>query len=129
MANYYASARSNYFKVKSIEDLRDSLHPEIEISIKSEDENLVCLLAHTEEGWPTSVYDEFIDEDIDWDVEDAVAPHLQDGEWCVIQEAGAESLRYINGYSCAFDNNGNRFFLNLDDIYKHLPEETSRCEY
>jgi hypothetical protein len=129
MANYYAAARSNSFRVKDIEDLRDYMHPEVEIRVDSEEENRVTLLVEAEAGWPGCVFDEETGDDIDWDVESAVAPHLVDGEWCVIREVGNEKLRYLIGYTLAFNNKGDSFTVNLDDIYKQLPEGVTSCEY
>ena len=75
------------------------------------------------------IYNESTDEYEDWDIETAVSDHLEDDEWCVIQEVGAEKLRYLVGYSTAFNNKGEVFTVSLDDIFKRLPEGVTTCSY
>jgi hypothetical protein len=40
------------------------------------------------------------------------------GEVMVIMEAGAEGMRYVTGFACAFNHTGKEFWLNINDIYK-----------
>ena len=131
MANYIASARTNKFRVKDIAALEAAMPEGIEVYIESFPENLVCLLVDDPDGggWPSAIYDETTDDWIDWDVEDAVVPHLLDGEWCVTMEVGAEKLRYLVGHARAFNNKGESHCVNLDDIFKLLPNGVSTCDY
>lgn len=131
MANYVASARSNKFRVKDIAALEAAMPDDIEVSVESIPDNQVCLLVTNSDGggWPLMIYKEDIDDYIDWDVEKAVAPHLLDGEWCVIKEVGAENLRYLVGYSTAFNNKGEVITISLDDIFAELPDGVSTCDY
>jgi len=129
MANYYASARSNKFKVKNLEDFTAGMHGDIEVYIEDLVEKAVCLLCNSDGGWPTSIYNEDTDECEEWDVETYVSEFLVDGEWCVIQEVGAEKLRYLVGWSCAFNNKGESHFVNIDDVYKSLPDNVTQCAY
>ena len=62
MANYYASARSNKFKVKNLEDFTAGMHGDIEVYIEDLVEKAVCLLCNSDGGWPTSIYNEDTDE-------------------------------------------------------------------
>jgi hypothetical protein len=46
--------------------------------------------------------------------------------------AGAEKLRYINGWAEAYNNKGEKRVINLGDIYKlaeELGSEITRAEY
>lgn len=131
MANYIASARSNKFRVKDIAALQAAMPDDVEVYIESAPERLVCLLVTNSDsgGWPSTIHDEATDDWLDWDVETAVAPHLEDGEWCVIKEVGAEKLRYLIGYATAFNNKGETFTVCLDDIFKELPEGVTTCDY
>jgi len=131
MANYIASARSNKFRVKDIAALEAAMPPEIEVYVESLPDRRVSLLVNDCDsgGWPGLIYDEASEDRIDWDVETAVAPHLEDGEWCVVKEVGAEKLRYLIGYATAFNNKGEMHTIDLDDIFKLLPDGVSTCDY
>jgi len=131
MANYTASARSNKFRVKDIAALEAAMPPEIEVYVESLPDRRVSLLVNDCDSgsWPSAIYDEATDDWIDWDVETAVAPHLEDGEWCVVKEVGAEKLRYLIGYATAFNNKGEMHTIDLDDIFKLLPDSVSTCAY
>ena len=130
MANYVASARSNAFRVKDVSALEAVMPADIEVYIESLPENKVCLLVNGDDGgWPSMIYDEATDEYVDWDVEDAVAPHLLDGEWCVTKEVGAEKLRYLIGHARAFNNKGESHYIDLDQIFSLLPDGVSTCDY
>lgn len=131
MANYLASARSNKFRVKDIAALEAAMPEEIEVYIEDAFSRQVCLLVTDGNGggWPSFIYNEEAGKYDEWDVEEAVAPHLEDGEWCVIREVGAEKLRYLIGYTTAFNNKGEMHTISLEDIYKLLPDGVSGCEY
>lgn len=131
MANYIASARSNKFRVKDIAALRAAMPDDVEVYTESIPDRQVRLLVNNSDGagWPSAIYDEAIDDWIDFDIKTTVAPHLEDGEWCVIQEVGAEKLCYLIGYAIAFNNKGEKYTISLDDIFKKLPEGVSTCVY
>lgn len=131
MANYIASARSNKFRVKDIAALQAAMPDDVEVYTESIPDRQVCLLVNNSDGagWPSAIYDEATDDWIDFDIETTVAPHLEDGEWCVIKEVGAEKLRYLIGYATAFNNKGEMYTISLDDIFKELPEGVSTCDY
>jgi hypothetical protein len=123
MANYFASARTNYFSVKDVAAFRDALKDlPVEICVgHGEASNLsrVCVLCRDEDGagWPTQRYDDEADDYVEIDLVDLIAPHLVEGEVAVMMEAGAEKLRYIVGYAVAFDSTGESIQLSLSDIY------------
>lgn len=118
MANYYASARSNYFRVNDPEGLQESLPDGVELHTSSIEPDLVCMLVTCPDqgGWPTWVIDED-DNDVEFDYANALAPFLLDDEVVIMMEAGAEKLRYISGYARAFNNKGEEVVISLNDIY------------
>jgi len=127
MANYYGSARSNYFKVTDIEKFREAVE-KFDVSIVSRDDNKdskdldsdteIALLSNDEGGW--NWYDS--DEDDYVYAVDVIAPFLATGYVCILMEAGAEKLRYISGSALAFNNKRVEVGISLSDIYK-LAEE------
>jgi hypothetical protein len=133
MANYTASARSNKFRVKDISALEQDMHPAIEVHIEDQTSNTVCLLVTDDDGagWPTWIEDEHKGEPVNvpWSIVSVVAPHLIDGEWCVIQEVGSEKLRYLVGHSMAFNNQSVVINVDIGDIYKQLPAGVTPCSY
>lgn len=117
MANYSAAARSNYFKVKARAAFLEAIRP-FDIQL-ADGPNGLCLLSNAESGWDW--YNPRTDEPIL--PEELIGPHLQDGEVCILMEAGAEKLRYISGYAEAFDNTGKRITICLQDIYPMARKE------
>jgi hypothetical protein len=117
MANYYASARSNYFKVKDHEAFKQALAP-FDVQI-IEDERGVVIFSNSDEGW--SWWNSETDEDTYGS--EVISPHLADGEVCILMEAGAEKLRYISGYAVAFTNEGREVSVSLNDIYSLAQKE------
>lgn len=119
MADYIASARSNYFVVKDStafeawcvkRDLEfwsgDSKYPNSYAVAPSRD----C-----DHGtWP---WHETDDEDHTLVIFDEIVPHLVDGQVAIFIEAGAEKLRYIAGTAIAIHSSGERVDLSLSEIY------------
>ena len=130
MANYYASCRSNYFKVVDVDKFKAAMPTGIEVDVENDGTVVIYGADPDGAGWPSSVYNDETDEFDDFDLEEVIAPHLQPDSWCVLQEVGAEKLRFLVGESVAFNKNlEQRFCVSISDIYKHLPEGTSTCEY
>jgi hypothetical protein len=118
MANYYGSARTNYFPVRDeaaaeawakrwgFEMCRHNLKP-----------GLFCFLSEHEGGWPDAEYDddgEQIDgPSLDEQFSEIAAPD----EIVIMMEAGAEKLRYLVGYATAI-RNGETIQIGLNDIYQ-----------
>jgi hypothetical protein len=133
MANYYESARSNYFFVKDIEAFEAELNGSgLEISTKKiGDLTQVCLLADMENGFPFEKYDDNYDStELDW--ADIFKRHLAENQVAIIMGSGAEKLRYITGWAMAFNNKGESKSINLDDIYdlaKELGSEVTTATY
>ena len=133
MANFYSQGRTNYFLVKDgeifekeIEKLGEGVGSPIEL-IK--DERGYCLLF--EEGFPTYFYNEEIGQEFDVDMEDIIREHLADGSVCVMMETGAEELRYLSGWSIAFNNKGDTKVIDLNHIYEGLESfgTFTQCEW
>lgn len=134
MANYYESARSNYFFVKDIEAFEAELNGSgLEIITKKiGDLTQVCLLADMENGFPSEKYDPdtFDSTELDW--KDIFKRHLVDNQVAIIMGAGAEKLRYIIGWAIAFNNKGESKSIDLNDIYdlaKELGSEVTTATY
>ena len=120
MAQWYGTARSNYFQVKDLQAFKDALKDiAIEVLEGTGDHLGEVAIFGADEygGFPSSYWIEDSDESIDIDLVDLIAPHLQDGWVCVLQEVGAEKQRYVTGHSVAFNNHGEFSTVNIDDIY------------
>lgn len=128
MANYYASARSNYFRVKDRAAFDAAIARLADLTIvEGRDDNAgrVALLCDggDQGGWPGWTMDETGEgEDTEVDVPELVAEHLDEGEVAVFMEAGAEKLRYVCGYATAINSAGERRDVSLDSIYELAKE-------
>jgi len=136
MANYYASARSNYFRVKNPEAFMEEMFNVPDITIHGDNEKGFCILVDGGDygGWPSWALDED-DNEYEVDVPVLVSKHLMDDEVAIFMEAGAEKLRYVTGYAEAINSKGERTGINLFDIYElaaeltDKPENVTHCEY
>jgi hypothetical protein len=142
MANYYATARSNYFAVKDEQAFREwagrlgltVLEPDhrdksadgirrFGIAPGASDDN---------GSWPDSTYDADADELDEFDLTEELAPHLADDEVAVLMEVGNEALRYITGTAVAVNSRGRTATVSLDTIYRaarKLGPNITRAEY
>lgn len=109
MANYYASARTNYVKVsksEQLEKLKETLSP-FPIGVHSKEiedgQHLVCFTCDDSDngGWPSFAYDED-DNELNFSWEELVMPHIDENEVLVVMEVGAEKLRYLVGAADAY---------------------------
>jgi len=135
MANYYESARTNYFQVKDIDAFKSELEmfKALEVVPSERDgKTYVCLLNDNENGFPFDIYDDSLEDYVEIDWEAIFTKHLQDDSVAIIIGSGSERLRYIRGYAFAFNNKGETKFLSLDDIYemaKPLGSDIQKAEY
>jgi len=149
MANYYATARSNYFKVKDIAAFQKTINrqiPGVGVHVFNDKTNAVMIDASefTDNGaWPTSRWiddsddgDDTIGHDEEINYAAVIAPHLLEGETAVLMEVGNEKLRYVTGFARAIHSNGEEVIVNIDDIYAKAAktfgvdsDTISRCEY
>jgi len=130
MANYYATARSNYVRLKDPDAVRQLLADRAgEVTLCESHLASGCFAflvsGMSDSGcWP-GIYPVDPDGQVDYDSEpedfaDVIAPHLADGEVLILMEAGAEKLRYIGGWARAVRVNRGRIQnlnISLDDIY------------
>lgn len=135
MANYYETARSNYFFVKDVDAFKAELDGSglgIETR-KVGDLTQVGLFADdSQAGSFFEKYDQDTYEatELDWTL--IFKQHLVDNQVAIIMGAGAEKLRYINGWAEAYNNKGEKRVINLGSIYdlaKELGSEITRAEY
>lgn len=118
MADYYASARSNYFRVKDKDAFVNHIQkmvPDVTVD-KEETDGKDYYVLLFEEGIPTWCYDDkYNDVEIDWRA--FFAKHLEEDSIAVLMEAGAEKLRYIAGLAFAYNAKGEELVVSLLDIY------------
>lgn len=124
MANYCATTRSNYFRVKDeaaflawckdrhlehwTQQLDDGLYYAI-----SADTGDCC-------GWPTTDFNCEHDDEID--IGHELADHLDQRDIAIILEVGSEKLRYLTGFANAIHPDGRMVTLTLADIYAKAAE-------
>lgn len=130
MANWHGTARSNYFRVRDetgflrwvdgLPGVTGSRHGE-DGGLGERDERF-CLLEEDGEGWPGCRHDQETGGVRDIDIVDELWPHLADGEVAVLQESGAEKLRYVTGYAVAVNSRGEILKVDIDDIYERVRE-------
>lgn len=126
MANYYSSARTNYFRVKDTGAFMSwvkefEVNYGVEVASKKDS---FALLFDTDCGIPP-----FRDQ---IDFIDELATHLADNEVAVFLECGAEKLRYIFGCAVAVNNKLERRTINFDSIYemaKDLGSNITEAQY
>lgn len=128
MANYFGAGRSNYFKVKSIDALCAALEGtpfEVMASTNVPGEVRIFARDDNETGsWSYVIWaDEPDEEDTEIIVPDLIAEHLVDGQVAVFVHTGAESLRYLSGYSVAVHSDGRQVRIDLDDVYDRAAAE------
>lgn len=136
MANYYASARTNYFAVRDESAFRAfaAQFPDVEIVSSTvgnqrhplhsnalapelpENLPLFGLLFSQEVGIPKEVLNPNTDTWEDIDFPDALSTHVAPGWVAELREVGAEKLRYLVGYSIAVNSDGRRVDINLDNL-------------
>ena len=119
MANYVATARSNYFKVKDPEAFESWVANCPNVGLISEDDGTFAVYSDDPDSgsWPNYRFDEETGDYEEFDIFAEIAEFLIDGEIAVFMEVGAEKLRYCNGYAIAVHSNGEYETLNLDRIY------------
>jgi hypothetical protein len=118
MANWYGTARSNYFCVRDRDAfLKWADSRGLGVFTNEESRDLFAIYGgeHTDDGsWPS--YDMEGDTDIYLVAE--LAQHLPKGQVAVLMEIGAEKLRYLTGVAIAVNHKGRVVELTLSDIYR-----------
>lgn len=109
MANYYAQARSNYFRVKNPEaflDWAEDFDLRVLKHNTPENETLYGVMpSANEDGWPNqrctlkldeNGYEDVV-ETVEVDFVDELSHHLVAGEVAVLMQIGSEAHRYLTG--------------------------------
>ena len=114
MANFYGSSRTNYFRVKD-EAAFEAFAEKYRCQVIRDVAGRVGLLPGdwTDDGTFPS-YDP--DEDEELDFLGMISDHLAEGSIAIIEQVGAEKLRYLSGYAEAIDHEGERVSVNISDI-------------
>jgi hypothetical protein len=124
MANYYATTRSNYFRVKDADTFKAWCKERcLEWWTKTIDGIGECyaITADTGDccGWPS--YD--IDNDCEMDCADELSEHLDPRDIAILFEIGSEKLRYLVGRATAIHADGSTVSVSLNDIYQEAVRE------
>jgi hypothetical protein len=131
MANYYATARSNYFKVGKPTEFMDWLNKINGVSFEERDidpeaKDMVGFLYCDDAdgaGWPCYQWNEDLETDEDIDFARELAQFLAPDSVAILFEVGHEKLRYLVGYAVAVHHTGDIIQLALTDIYEKIKDE------
>ena len=121
MADWYGTARSNYFKVRDNETFKVFMQDLSNMFAEHNDvDNTWWIRANDDSngGLDWTIYDEDFEPDDSVNAMDEFASHLQEGEVAIFLEAGAEKLRYITGNALAIAWTGEIIEIDLTDIYE-----------
>ncbi|CAN5289334.1 hypothetical protein BH24ACT19_BH24ACT19_08070 [soil metagenome] len=124
MANYLGYARSNYFCVRDEAAFLNWVETLPGVIARREDGNPERFALLVEDGdnggWHGWRYDEREDDEEEIDLRAEITGHLDEGEVAVLEEVGAEKLRYLVGYAVAVNHRGEKLTVSLDDIYERV---------
>jgi hypothetical protein len=125
MANYVGYARSNYFRVRdeaAFLGWAETLPGGVARREDGNSKRFALLVEEGDEGggWPAWRHDEEAEDEREIDLYSELSVHLADGEVAVLQEVGAERLRYLVGYSVAVNHRGERLSVSIDDVYEKV---------
>lgn len=131
MANYYASARSNYFRVKD-EAAFKAWCDELNLQWWTREnipghpgETFYAISAESGDcnGWPSSRFDPDTDDHVEMDMESELPDHLDPRDVAVLMEVGSEKLRYLVGTAVAIHATKPPVYLNLASILEKAHDE------
>jgi len=119
MANYCASCRTNYFKVKNSKKFLAAMKDIPNITVDTDDGNLFYILGDDPDGAasPERGFDDDNVIDFVYDLPAIVSTHLANDAVAIFMESGAEKLRYVIGHAVAVNNKGEQRVISLNDIY------------
>ena len=140
--NYIGSCRSNYFAVKDEEAFKQWCERAYLTFIKDDHKaftfsrkryNYVGFYKE-EGGMPSEIDDENGDtQDVEFMEE--LRKHLVPGSVAIVQEVGAEGMRYFTGFAMAINSKGKIISIGIEDIIdkaKKLtdkPRSVTPCQY
>ncbi|CAN5625847.1 hypothetical protein BH24ACT20_BH24ACT20_00350 [soil metagenome] len=126
MANYVGHARSNYLRVRDEAAFLGWVETLPGVVARREDgdrERFVLLVEDGDDGgWPNWRYHEDVDGEEEIDLHAELSEHLAEGEVAVLEEVGAEKLRYLVGYAVAVNHKGETLSISIDEIYQKVHE-------
>ena len=133
MANWYGTARSNYFRVKDEEAFKKDMADLAGVDVGEREEpgetavRRFAIFDGYGDGWPTPTRDLFDAEgdrvgEEEVDLFDFVASHLAEGSVAIFMESGSEKQRYVTGFALAINHLGKTISVDLDDIYDKVEE-------
>lgn len=126
MANYVGYASSNYFRVRDVAEFLGWVETLPGVVVRKEygdREGFVLLVEDADGGgWPNWRYHEDMEDEEQIDLHAELAEHLAEGEVAVLEEIGAEKLRYLVGYAVAVDHKGDTLSVSLDEVYQKVQE-------
>ncbi|SRR5581483_1607654 len=123
MADYTATTRSNYFRVKDPAAFEAWCRKRFLTFWTQDIDNLGKCYAITADtgdcaGWPN--YDAGTDDNFEICIE--LAGHLVPTDVAILFEVGNEKLRYLTGYATAIAPNGETVSVSINDIYQKAAE-------
>lgn len=118
MANVIGHARSNHFHVKDVETFKKEMG-ELGLQVVDEPDGRVCILVVDDDCgcFPFSRYDEDEQGWVGVNIPAAIAPHLMDGDVCVLKEVSHMKLASLSGWALAINSEGETRSVSLDAIY------------
>lgn len=126
MANYVGYARSNYFRVRDAEAFLawvETLPGVVACREDGDAEYFVLLIEDADGGgWPNWRYHEDVEDEEEIDLHAELSEHLAEGEVAVLEEVGAEKLRYLVGYAVAVNYKGETPSVSIDEVYQKVHE-------
>lgn len=135
MANYWATTRSNYFKVKDAEAFKEWLAAWGDLVLMTEEQDgqaLYGFYVDSGEGLPSFRLNSETEDYEDYDFMAGLAKHLAEDWVAIVMEAGAVKVRYVTGWAVAINSEGHYRRVRLGQIYglaAKLGEHVTNCEY
>lgn len=133
MANYYETARSNYFRVTDKGKFQEFLDKVGGLEFIEQEDRVGFLC---DDGVPCSWRPNGEDsEHVDLDFFRELSKHLVQGEVAIVVVSGHEKMRYITGWATAVNSKGTFRSVSIDDIYSKAraltktPSKITRAEY
>jgi hypothetical protein len=121
MANYYGSARTNYFRVKDIEAFKAEVeaYPLVVVS-RDDNPDFIALFISDDDDEGSFPWCDYYTEDAEGDEinwTEIFGRHLQVNSVVIIQEVGNEKLRYFGGIAVAINSKGEEITININSIF------------
>lgn len=125
MADWFGSARTNYFQVKDADVFR-AWAANNSLFAFEQDGRFGAYSETFDGGWPSTIEDDDAEEGFrEFDIVAELLPHVEEGEIVVCLQVGAEKLRYLTGSALAFrvaKDGVEQIYLSLNDIYARAKE-------